>query len=235
MTWYDYIPFTLQVWEFHRSRLLFFGGGHASRIQCSSVNVSPPYYLWPLQPLFWRHWGYVFSGVDAARAIVWMGKNSWMEVERWFNSSKDKKMNKNISIIWIIIRRVNAPRDFIGKSRALGFDLPFVWWKNQQLSQQTPAQRSEQIWLRWHPFFLDLLQENFSDHAPNLPPKLGKTSQNFWDEIAAVCFGWTMWCLVLFFSGVQPFGVRRFRDRRYFVLGALQLLRCPQLYLGGGF
>ena len=36
---------------------------------------------------------------------------------------------------------------------------------------------------------LGFVAGKFSDHAPNLPPKLGKTSQNFWDEIAAVCFG----------------------------------------------
>ena len=140
----------------------------------------------------------------------------------------------------------------------LGLIFPFVWRKNQQLSQQTPVQRSEQI-LRWHPFFLDLLQEN----SPIMRPICHRNSAKH-----LIFLGWD--CCSLFWVNHVMFSIvfsvecnhlvysrfmisvrdmiwdnvkkktrsklpRRFRDRTYFVLGALQLLRCPQLHLGGGF
>lgn len=148
-----------------------------SSIHLDFFFIGGTYYLWPPSATFWRHWGYVFSGVDVARsANVWMGKiHGW----RWhtcfdLTAAPTRRWTKTISIISIIIRRVNAPRDFIRKSRALGFDCRLCLVFNQQLSQQQkkgptlkwrlylvrPMLSSEQIWLRWHPFFLDLLQEN---------------------------------------------------------------------------
>ena len=82
---------------------------------------------------------------------------------------------------------------------------------NQQFSQQTPAQpmlSSKQIWLRWHPFFLDLLQEN----SPIMRPICHRNSAkhlNFlgWDccslfwvnhvMFSKYFFQWsaTIWCI----------------------------------------
>ena len=144
MTWYDYIPFNLQVWKFHTSRLLFRGG----RITFD-----------PLPATFWRHWGYVFSGVDVARAIVWMGKihglrwngdltasttRRWTKTYQSYESIIEGSLNRNFRqygelksssrVVKSVDRRCNSvkvkrkkihPRQMLEKSRNAVF---FQWF-----------------------------------------------------------------------------------------------------------
>lgn len=76
------------------------------------------------------------------------------------------------------MRRVNAPRDFIRKSRALGFDFPFCLEKKSAAftANTSPTQRAD---TQVASLLLGFVAGKFSDHAPNLPPKLGKTSDFF--------------------------------------------------------
>lgn len=77
-----------------------------SSIHLDFFFIGGTYYLWPPSATFWRHWGYVFSGVDVARsANVWMGKiHGW----RWhtcfdLTAAPTRRWTKTISIISIII------------------------------------------------------------------------------------------------------------------------------------
>lgn len=156
----------------------FLGGGHVSRMRCSSVNASPPpvlpltpvsHFLAPLRICILRCW--------CCSAIVWWGKIYGL---RWntcgdLTAATTRRWTKNTSIIWIIIRRVNAPRDFIRKSRALGFDC--LLFGEKISSFHSPTQRADLTQVA--SLLLGFVAGKFPDHAPNLPPKLGKRSEFF--------------------------------------------------------
>lgn len=174
----------------------FWGGGHVSRMRCSSVNASPPRITFdPRQPLSGATED-MYSQVLMLLSYCLVGKNLWIEVEHlwWSNSSNDKKMNQKH------INHMNHHTESECASRlhtkipGAWVWLPFVWWENQQLSQPNAASRFDSGGIPSSWICCRKIPRSCAQSATETRQKIWI----FWDEIAAVCFGWTMWCLVCF-------------------------------------